>query len=310
MSRIAKQVKWGYLLAVIPVISLTLLFSQHFVVKAAGSPQPAATPLPFIYPPNLSGNRAGYQALSPLHTFNKIQASFIVPTLDLKQSKPGDQLHLTVALGGNPNLINPPFLVTDIGVKSTVDPSGHQQNELWWKPAGPLPEQLLPFTRGIHVGDIINVTLQSNVNNDNNVVFTFLDKTTGETKTGHVSGQQYLSDGSAGACWVERVFLIDKATGTPTGTPFAAFEPVKFLSCALASTKNPTALTPIGSFSTLQKTDITHSVSPKPAPPTAQTKPYLVLTATGNLDATKQSFVIAPSHKAITLHRGKNAAIS
>lgn len=148
---------------------------------------------------------------------------FYVPNVNFAVSSA--QVGIWFGLGGDPDVTGVPVLV-QAGVLITQR-AGVQYNESFWEVApGFQYAQNLPLCR-LRAGDLINVAVQSNVNNDGYDYFSIVNETANcsnacqlDTTGSHPSygacagvlgSKQYNSDGATGECAIEQ--LRNTSTG-------------------------------------------------------------------------------------------------
>jgi len=154
----------------------------------------------------LSFNWAGVEADGQRGSYNRAQMSFTVPSFKSK-GEITIWAGLGGGLGGRAGNVGKNFVLVQAGVDSCLgscpslgsncpDPNS-QCNVLWWEIAATLAEEPIQFNQPVRAGDLISVSVASNVNNNGTDQFILKDLTAqpSESHTILVTQQRATQDG-------------------------------------------------------------------------------------------------------------------
>jgi hypothetical protein len=212
---------------------LPCTFALLFALLSLSTTVPRAYAVTSAIPSTDAANWAGVEATAPLGTFRKSQCMTKVPKL----TGSGD-VSVWCGLGGDPSSIDPNNLLAgeqravlvQAGVDTCLDSvacdnscrPNVQCNIAWWEIANALVEQPIQLINGLHIGDVVSVYIQSNIQNNNIDLFIIQNRTTGEKHTiivnrhgatdngrpfpivGPHNGFLIATDGASVECIVER----------------------------------------------------------------------------------------------------------
>jgi hypothetical protein len=185
--------------------TFALLFSLLGLSTVTPSIYAATDAVPSVF----SSNWSGFEATGPLNTFRKSQCTTTVP----KVTTSGD-VSVWCGLGGDPTSINPnnptqgaqKAVLVQAGIDACLNSAscignncqpGVQCNSAWWEIADALVVQPIRFTKGIHVGDVVYVYMQSNLHDDGIDLFYLQNRTTGEAHKISITNQGATKDGNS-----------------------------------------------------------------------------------------------------------------
>jgi Peptidase A4 family len=179
--------------------------------------------------PHNTGNWAGNAVTGPRGTYKAVSVEFRIPRIAFTNP---NQVAFWAGLGGDAiDYPNDSLELVQAGIFSYIDSSGGQYNFAFFayydqNDSGKTVR--VHFDSGLHAGDKINVSVESNLNNDGKTYITISNLSTGESKTPDTSGVPF-SDSHTGECIAERPGLVGSQlplavlNPPPSATPYTVW---------------------------------------------------------------------------------------